>query len=398
MKDVTLPSLLQDWQAHGPAGQVAHALSERGGRSLTQLAALTGYSKSTISTVLAELRRAGVVVEADLPRRARGPAAGRPETVVSLNPEAGTSVGILIGLDHIQLVVVDVAHSVLADRTVGLTPDYSPEQAVRTVTEMVDEVYRTLHLNRGGLLGVGLAVAAPISPRDGRILKAGGVPTWAGKDIRRLFESACGCPIFADNESNCSAIAQMMWGVATELEDFVFVTLDKGVGGAIVHSRQVITGFSGSAGEFGHMSLDPNGPLCRCGNRGCLERYLADPLIALLDDQGDPHSLTRLVSSAVAGDATAAEAVQAAGRIAGRGLAILGTIINPPVFVIGGALAGAGDLLLRPLQQTFEAETLVKTTEVGEASRTSFVMGHFVENESCLGAAGLVLRHHGGLT
>ena len=134
-------------------------------------------------------------------------------------------------------------------------------------------------------------MAAPINPRDGRVLKAGGVPTWAGKNIREIFEPAFGRPIFADNESNCSAIAQMMWGAARELDDFVLFTVDLGVGGAIVHGGQVITGFAGSAGEFGHMTLDPAGPLCRCGNRGCLERYISDPLIALVHHPERPRPL-----------------------------------------------------------------------------------------------------------
>lgn len=397
MKEPTLTDLLEDWQAHGAAGHVARALSGRGGRSLTQLAALTGYSKSTISAVLAELRRSGLVVENGAPRRSRETGAGRPEVVVSLNPEAGTSVGILIGLEHIQVVVVDVAHTILGERTIRLAPDYSPEDALAIATGLIDEIYRDRALDRSTLLGVGLAVAAPINPRNGRVLRAGGVPTWAGKDIRQVFEPALGVPIFSDNESNCSAIAQMMWGVATELDDFVLFTLDLGVGGAIVHDGQVITGFAGSAGEFGHMTIDPSGPLCRCGNRGCLERYISDPLLELVHDPALPRPLSRIVRDAIDGEPIARSAVVEAARIAGRGLGIIGTVINPPVIVVGGELALAGDLVVIPLAESFEANTLVRTSEVGEEARTRFIAASFVDRESCLGAAGLVLRHHGRL-
>ena len=143
------------------------------------------------------------------------------------------------------------------------------------------------------------------------------------------------------------------------------------------------------------MTLDPNGPLCRCGNRGCLERYLADPLIALVHDPVHPRPLRQLVQRRQS--MAMPNHPRAAGRSADRrpGLAIIGTIINPPVVVIGGEIILAGDMVMTPLRESFEAHTLVKASEVGEASRTLFLPAQFVENQGCLGAAGLVLRHHG---
>src|SRR5690606_14663511 len=226
---------------------------------------------STVSTALTELRRSGMVVESEGDGRSAG--VGRPATLLTLNPQAGTCVGILIGFDHIQVMVADVSHATLFDESIEVEADYSPGDAAELVRGLVTKAYGTAGFSRDSLLGVGIAVGSPIEPTSGRVVRAGGVPTWAGIDIRSIFAPALDRPVFADNESNCAAIAEMTWGAAVGHEDFVLYTIDIGVGGAIVGRGHVGTGVAGAAGEFGHVSIDPDGPLCRCGNRGCLELY-----------------------------------------------------------------------------------------------------------------------------
>ena len=140
------------------------------------------------------------------------------------------------------------------------------------VKSAIAQSYEENGLPVAGLLGVGVSVSGPVS-RDGVVLRASMVPTWAGVNIRDVFGPVLEQPIFADNESNCSAIAELMWGAAVGHDDFVLFKIDLGVGGAIVQHGRLVTGIAGGAGEFGHISIDPGGDLCRCGNRGCLELY-----------------------------------------------------------------------------------------------------------------------------
>jgi predicted NBD/HSP70 family sugar kinase len=364
--------------------------------SAREIAESTGLAKSTVSTALTELRRAGMVVDGPADG-GRAAGVGRPATAVSLNPEAGTCVGLLFGMYHIQMIVADVSHRVLDDRTVFLEPDYSPEAAAHTAHQLIRDSYRRHAISRDTLLGVGVAVAGPINPQNGRVLRAGGVPTWAGVDIRSLFEARLQRPVFADNESNCSAVAEMMWGAALGQPDFVLFTLDLGVGGAIVHGGQVITGIAGAAGEFGHMSVNPDGPLCRCGNRGCLELYarFTEPLAHASRRFGRPMTIEQVIALAQGGDVGCRRLIEDTAEAAGRGLGLIGAALNPPLVVVGGRLATAGDLLLGPLEASFNKHTLVKRADVEEESRTRFVLSRFIDNDACMGAVGLVLRHFG---
>jgi predicted NBD/HSP70 family sugar kinase len=236
--------------------------------SSAEIAVATGLARSTISTTLADLRKTGIVVELAQPNQARG--VGRPTSVFALNPEAGTCVGLHLGLREMRLLVADVSHRVLHRAEIGLDLDYASHAAVRAARRAIRDSYKRCGLPLRSLLGVGVAVAGPVAA-DGRVQRASVVPKWAGVDIREAFEPVLETPVFAGNESNCAALAEMTWGAATALSDFVYFKIDMGLGGAIVVRRRVVTGVAGAGGEFGHISIDPKGGLCRCGNRGCLE-------------------------------------------------------------------------------------------------------------------------------
>lgn len=396
MNKVELRSLLIDSEAATPAGRIARLLSERGTLSATQIARITGLAKSTVSTALSELRRSDVVVE--IGSESAG-SVGRPATALTLNPRAGTCIGILVGLSEIQVIVADVAHTVLAGRIAHLQPDYQPAVVLNLVRDMIAEAYGEADRSLEGLLGVGIAVGAPVNPATGTVIRAGGLPNWAGVDMREMFGPLFDVPIFADNESNCSAIAEMTWGAAQGYEDFIVFTLGVGVGGAIVSGGRVMRGIAGGAGEFGHVVIDPEGPLCRCGNHGCLEVFasLRQPLGEAERLFKRPMRIADVVSLAQAGDELCRRLIRQAGEMGGRGLGIIGSIFNPPLVVVTGGLERAGDLLMLPLQQSFERYALIKRDDVPDATRTVLRPSHFTDNGACMGAVGLVLRHHGRL-
>ena len=235
--------------------------------------------------------------------------------------------------------------------------------------------------------------------RDGRVQRASVVPTWEGVNIREVFEPALKRPIFADNESNCAAIAEMTWGAARGWDDFILFKIDLGVGGAIVSHGKVITGIAGGAGEFGHMTIDPEGELCRCGNRGCFELVASftRPLEIASRLHGRAMQIEDIVALAKQGDVGSMRLIADTARIAGRGLGMIGAVLNPGLIVISGGVALAGNILLEHLKESFERHTLIKCNHVPETQRTRIVLGQFTSNDSLMGAVGLVLRHHGRL-
>ncbi len=397
MNKVELKSLLVDREVGTPAGRIVRVLSERGGLSATQIASITGLAKSTVSTTLSELRKSELVVESAADSREGS--VGRPRTVLTLNPQAGTCVGVVMGLGEIKLLLADVSHAIIADKVMPMGWDYSPEQAVQVVKQLMREAYDENSISMNGLLGVGVAVSGPVNPIDSRVQRASVVPTWAGIEIRKVFEPALKQPIFSDNESNCAALAEMMWGAAVGQTDFVLFKIDLGVGGAIVSGGRIITGIAGGGGEFGHITIDPNGELCRCGNRGCLELYASfkKPLEHASKVFGRPMTTMDVIREAQGGDVGCRRLIEDTAEIGGRGLGMIGTIVNPGLIVLSGKLALAGDMFTEPLARSYEKHTLVKRNEVPAAARTNLVVGKFIENDSCMGAVGLVLRHHGRL-
>ena len=189
-----------------------------------------------------------------------------------------------------------------------------------------------------------LPFSGPVAP-DGRVQRASIVPTWAGVNIREVFEPVLERPIFADNESNCAAIAEMTWGAAVDCEDFVMFKIDIGVGGAIVSHGRVLTGIAGAGGEFGHMTIDPRGrslPL----RQSRLPRTHRQPQPGhrgrLAPDGPRNRPPTSWSRCANAGDVGCARLIADTAEIAGRGLGMIGAIINPGLIVVGGRAAFAG--------------------------------------------------------
>ena len=397
MSESRLKSLLDDRSSGSPGSRIVRAMSERGALSAAQIARLTGLARSTVSTALSDLRKSGIVVEVSSGEDSlKG--VGRPATALTLNPEAGTCVGVHLGLNEIRIVIADVSHSVIFEQTLAMGRDYPPDRAAIMTKDAIGQAYAENGLPASGLLGVGISVSGPVSP-NGEVQRASMVPTWAGVNIREVFGPVLERPIFADNESNCAALAEMMWGAAIGHEDFILFKIDLGVGGAIVNGGRVMAGVAGGAGEFGHMNIEPNGDLCRCGNRGCLELYASfnRPLEQLSRIHGRAMTMDDAILLAEQGDVGARRLIEDTAEVAGRGLGLIGTIVNPPLILIGGRMALAGDILLAPLIVSYEKHTLIKARDVGDPLRTRITIGKFTENDALLGAVGLVLRDQGRL-
>ncbi|MBP7000878.1 ROK family transcriptional regulator [Amaricoccus sp.] len=396
MTGTGLERLTSGGGADSAQGRIVRAMRAQGPLSAAELARATGLARSTVSTALAGLRKSGLVVEAAGAPAARG--VGRPSAALTLNPEAGTCVGLHLGLEDVRVMVADVSHSVISEKTIPLSLDYAPEAAAEAARAAAAAAYAEAGLAPAGMIGVGVSVSGPVAP-DGTVHRASIIPGWAGLNIREVFEPAFGRPIFADNESNCAAIAEMTWGAAVGEPDFVLFKVDLGVGGAIVANGRLVKGVAGGGGEFGHVSLDPAGELCRCGNRGCLEisASFARPLAELSRLAGRAVDMDAAIRMAEAGDAGALGLIEDTAGRAGRGLAMVGTMLNPPLILIGGRMALAGDLLMAPLVRAYERQALIKARGLPPAQRTRIAVGRFTETDSLLGAVGLVLRDVGRL-
>jgi predicted NBD/HSP70 family sugar kinase len=386
---VTLPRFLDLADPSTAAGKALIAIAIRGEASAADLVADTGLSRSSVSGILAELRGSGVVL--DVMQAQKG--VGRPTLLHALNPALGLLAGVLLGLGEIRVILCDAARQVLAEEHVLLNVGYSPQDGADVAREVLTRLTAAHGLRPADLIGTGLAVSAPIS-REGTVLYGGIFPTWNGTRIGPLFAGVLGCPVHVDNESHCGALYEMSFGAAKGESDFIMFKFDLGTGGAIVLDGKIRRGANGFGGEFGHLAIDPRGALCRCGNRGCLDTFTGGN--QLLGEAartlGHGISLPDFVAEARAGHPGYRRLIEDAGDYAGIGLAMMGSSLNPPMFLITGGLALAGELFLGPMRASYERHTLCRQSLLPESQRTRFLTGTSPATDNVLGAVALVLR------
>jgi predicted NBD/HSP70 family sugar kinase/DNA-binding transcriptional ArsR family regulator len=379
--------------------RIVVALRQRGNLSRAELTRATGLAKSTVSEAVAALIASGLVVESGKRPRPGGVQAGRPRIGLTLHPRAGACVGIDFGFRHVRAIAADVSHAVLATHELHLGQDYSPEAGLSAAEKLAWSVIEDAGLSPASIIGMGVAVPGPIDPLTGHVIGTSILPTWAGIPIARELGNRLGMEILVDNESNCGALAEYLWGAGQRAASMVYFKLHSGVGGAILLDGRVVHGISGGAGEFGHLCVEPGGQLCRCGNRGCLETVVGIPaLLTLLQPRyGSDVTVTRMLELAIGGDAGCRRIIADAAEIAGQGVALVANALDPELVVIGGALAEAGEILLDPLRTSFERSSLMMRHRAESSATTRLVAGSLGKNASALGAVGLVLTELGQL-
>ncbi|GAA1023752.1 transcriptional regulator [Acrocarpospora pleiomorpha] len=321
---------------------VTEAVRKAGSLTQAQLARTTGLSPATVSTIVRELRDLGILAITS---------GGGRRNAVTLAPETGLLVGIDFGHSHLRVAIGEVTRQVLAERAIPIDVDASAAEGLLAAELLVDELLETLGSERAEILGVGLGVPGPIDPLTGILGSSTILPGWVGINPALAMSERLGLAVHVDNDANLGALAEATWGAARGRQDVTYLKVASGVGASILIDGRVYRGASGAAGELGHITIDENGRLCRCGNRGCLETlagglYLTELVRAT---HGPGVTVPRLVELAAAGDVGCRRVIGDAGRHLGVAVASLCNILNPGLVVVGGALAEAGALLIDPI-------------------------------------------------
>jgi predicted NBD/HSP70 family sugar kinase len=202
------------------------------------------------------------------------------------------------------------------------------------------------------------------------------------------MEARLGIPVALDNDANLGALGEKAFGAARGVDDLVYIRLSAGVGAGLIIDGQPYQGGLGVAGEVGHVLSDPHGPICRCGNRGCLETIASPVAVAALLERSlrQPVTVQRLLELVADGDRGARRAVAEAGEAVGQALSMVVNILNPELIVVGGDLAEAGDILLAPIAAAIERHSVAPA-----AAAVTVTAGMLGPRAEVLGAAALVL-------
>jgi predicted NBD/HSP70 family sugar kinase len=235
------------------------------------------------------------------------------------------------------------------------------------------------------LLGIGMGLAAPIDHATGELKADGILPGWHGLRPAAEMQARLGVPVQLENDANVGALGEKAFGAARGVENVVYIRLSAGIGAGLILGGRPYQGFTGVAGEIGHVLSDPTGPICRRDNRGCLESIASPVAVAALLERstGNPVTIQRLLQLVADGHRGARRAVADAdaGEAVGRAASMLVNLLNPELVVIGGDLAQTAAVLLDPITAAIERHSVAPA-----AAAVRIIQGQLGERAEVLGA------------
>ena len=371
------------------------------------LAAHTGYSKSKVAGLVGRLLDEGWVEEGGCQESS----GGRRATRLGLSGALGCVVGIDLGATSVDVALCDVGLRVLQTRSAPTDVTRGPGPVLAQITALMDDLIAEVlgADSRDRVIGLGLGVPGPVEFGTGLLINPPLMPSWEGFNLREYFAPLYAAPLAVDNDVNLMALGELHHARRSGTdappgqENFLVVKLGTGIGCGIIARGDVFRGADGSAGDIGHICVDPAGLRCHCGNPGCLEALAGAPQIvrdalraaeagesAILADLARRGTLgTREVAQAARmGDPCANHIVQTAGSRVGQVLAGLVNFFNPSRIVLGGGVAHMGPLMLASVRQSVYARSLPLSTRKLRIDYTGLQDGSGLR-----GAAVLALRH-----
>ncbi len=368
---------------------------DEGPLSRMDLALRLNVSRTTVAAEVGRLVDLGLAEDGG-PAASRG---GRRSNLVDL--DAGLRfVGIELGATSMRVAVTDGRLGVLT-RAAAPRADIrrGPELVLAEALEMTRKLLAEQGVERPA--GVGIGVPGPVDFQAGVPVSPPIMPGWDGYPVRDALSRELGCPVLLDNDVNVMALGEQHTGVARSASAFLFVKIGTGIGCGIVVDRHLYRGADGCAGDIGHVRIDANGPLCACGNRGCLEAFFGgaalardataaaasgrSPVLAGLLEEFGELSAEHVGVAMGRGDAVALQLSRDGGRLVGTVLANLVSFFNPGLIVIGGGVTGLGHALLAEIRSVIYRQSLPLAT-----GNLPVVMSELGGDAGVVGAARLI--------
>jgi glucokinase len=311
-------------------------------------------------------------------------------------------VGVDIGGTDIKYALLDADGKMIGKTKAPTEAQRGPAQVCGAIAQVTRELLAQNGVELALVSAIGVGSPGLIDSVRGIVREPPNLPGWKNAPLKDLLEDLFDQPVFVNNDANAAAYGEFWVGAARDVNSLVMFTLGTGIGGGIILDGRLYSGVDGSAGEVGHVIIDPNGPLCGCGHYGCLEALAAAPAVVrrahdALESHPERRSLLRDIpraeltskkvhQAATRGDQLATEILADVGKILGIAAANMINLLNPEMIVYSGAMIGAGDYIFAPLRKTAQDNSFRVPWE-----RVRIEIAQLGADAGCIGAAGLAL-------
>jgi len=334
--------------------------------SKADLVAFTDYSRTKITSCIQSLLNKKILITNNITEYS----GGRRSKTFSLNGNLGLVAGVDIGATSIDLAIADFSGKSLVRFSEPATVKDGPIKILGRACSLLEKMLKENDLSPEKMNGIGIGVPGPVDFSVGTLVSPPIMPGWDRypiiQTVQQWFPSA---NVVVDNDVNVMALGEINQGAGKGVDNLIFVKIGTGIGAGIICEGNIYRGSSGCAGDIGHISVDKSGPLCHCGNRGCLEALAGGPAIAeralmaaqagkspilmkYYEMNGQVLHTEDVGDAAREGDAVAIEVIRESGQYIGDVLASLVNFYNPEMIVIGGGVRNLGNLLLSSIRQT----------------------------------------------
>jgi len=276
-------------------------------------------------------------------------------------------IGVDVGGTNIKIALVDRQGEISYSNSIPTRAEMGYEYTISAMKQAITDLMKATNTNKDSIEGIGFGFPGQIDYKNGIVKNAPNIPGWVEVPIAETMQKEFGIPTKVDNDVRCATLGELNFGAGKGCENLICITVGTGIGSGLVINGKLVRGASNAAGELGHIKLNmAGGPLCGCGDFGCLEAYASGPSIVSMAEEyikggkstkfrelADGEITPYIVSQAAAlGDGVAKRIFTIMGEHIGIGLASVVNLLNPEKIIIGGGVADAGDIIFNPIRET----------------------------------------------
>lgn len=385
---------------------ILEMIFERGPINRAEIARLSGLSVPTVMKITDEFNNARLIRTVGK-RESTG---GRQPELIEINKDAYLSMGLDVGRNRIKVIVMNLGGEIIVKKTISTGNTLPPEALIERMIIFVQEIIEGLEEQKNKILGIGIGMPGLLDPDTGMVNFSPDFG-WEHVDLLKRFKQEFACNVLIENANRVMALGERWFGNGRRADNFLCVNLGHGIGAAMVFHDEIYYGNGGIGGEIGHMTLKKDGPLCECGNYGCLEalasgRAIAKQAVEMISENKGKRILElacgkrenveakTVFMAAQEGDSEASEILEYAIEYLGIGIASVINLLDPELIILEGGLMKSSDYLLPRL------ETKICEHQMYHRGRNVQILkGKLGEDITAVGAATLLLQDivdHGG--